>query len=589
MTNEDRYTWDLSTIFADTRAWHAGIAEARESAEALAGFRGRILSDAETLLAFLEQREALTILEQRIRTFAYLTHSCDMSGDEANSMVQIGAALEAQLAAQLSFVEPEILAAPPGRVEQLLGQSGALERYRHYLTEIERHRPHTLSPAEEAVIGQLSLMLRAPESIRDAIHDSDMRFRRIAGPHGPAELGHGTIDEHLQSSDRTVRQAAFESYTDAYLGHAHSLAATLTWEATAGIQEARLRRHPSVFRHRLFSESLPEGVYAAAMGSCYEHYPLFHRYFRAKARILGVARLAEHDIFAPLSPKAQPIPYERAVPLVLDSLQPLGHEYVDVARRGLEVERWADVYPRPGKFSNAFSAGCYGSRPFFLLNYAPTMPEVGTLAHELGHSMHSYLTEQAQSVLYSSYAMTVAETASNLNQVLLRAHVLKTADRDTALAVLDEAFYFAHRYLFMMPTLSRVERLLHGRYARGKAVSLSQLKGATVAAFAVAYGDTVEFDPERLGMKWAQFTHLYSPFYMFQYAVGISAAMAIGAQIIAGDTGVRDRYLNFLSLGASRAPTEIFLSVGIDVGSPETYRRAFEVVGGYVKTLEELA
>jgi oligoendopeptidase F len=184
--------------------------------------------------------------------------------------------------------------------------------------------------------------------------------------------------------------------------------------------------------------------------------------------------------------------------------------------------------------------------------------------------------------------MTVAETASNLNQVLLRAHVLKNADRDTALAVLDEAFYFAHRYLFMMPTLSRVEHLLHGRFARGKTMSASQLRAATVTAFSRAYGDTVEFDAERLGMKWAQFTHLYSPFYMFQYAVGISAAMAVGAQIAAGDLSIRDKYLTFLSLGASKPPIEIFKVVGIDITSPETYRRAFEVVEGYVKTLESL-
>ena len=588
VSNQERYTWDLSTIFSDERAWHGAIAEARECAKALEGFRGRILSDEKALLSFLQGYEALSILRQRIQTFAYLTHARDMSGDVANSMSQISHALQAELSTQLSFVEPEILGAPSGRVEQLIAMSTELERYRFHLSEIERYRPHTRSPAEEAVISQLSLMSRAPESIRDAIHDSDMRFRKVQGPHGLAEPNHGTIDEYLQSPDRTVRREAFESYTDAYMERAHSFTSTLTWEARAGIQGARLRHYPSTFAQRLFFDALPSAVYDAAMSTCYEHYPLFHRYFRAKAKILGLPRLAEHDIFAPLSPSAPPVPYDTAVSLVLRSLEPLGAEYVGVARKGLEVDRWADVHPRPGKFSNAFSSGCYDSHPFFLLNYAPTMPEVGTMTHELGHSMHSYFTNRAQSVLYSSYAMTVAETASNLNQVLLRAHVLKDASRDTALAVLDEAFYFAHRYLFMMPTLSRVERLLHGRYARGKTMSASQLKAATVTAFTRAYGDAVEFDPARLGMKWAQFTHLYSPFYMFQYAVGISAAMAVGARITAGDTGLRDRYLTFLSLGASKPPTEIFQVIGIDIASPDTYRRAFEVVEGYVERLEGL-
>ena len=588
MNNDDRHTWDLSTIFSDEREWHASIGQVRELVKSVESFRGRLLLDEGTLLNFLRALEALSIAQQRIHTFAYLTHARNMSGDSANSMLQISHALEAELSTRLSFVEPEILSASPGRVDELLSKGGELERYRFYLSEIERFRPHTLSPSEEAVAGQLSLLSRAPESIRDAIHDSDMRFRNVEGLHGLAEPNHGTIDEYLQSADRSVRRAAFESYTDSYIERAHSFTSTLTWEATAGVQQSRLRRYASTFEQRLFADALPKGVYTSAMRSCYEHYPLFRRYFRAKAKILGLSKLAEHDIFAPLSRKAPSIPYEKAVPLVLESLRPLGAEYLDVARRGLEVERWADVYPRSGKFSNAFSGGCYGTHPFFLLNYAPTMPEVGTMAHELGHSMHSYFTNRAQSVLYSSYAMTVAETASNLNQVLLRAHVLKEADREMALAVLDEAFYFAHRYLFMMPTLSRVEHWLHGQYARGGTASASDLRAATVTAFARAYGDAVEFDPERLGMKWAQFTHLYSPFYMFQYAVGISAAMAIGARIVEGDTAIRDRYLTCLSLGASKPPIEIFAVVGIDIAAPETYRRAFAVVEGYVRALEAL-
>lgn len=588
MNSQDRYTWDLSSIFSDERAWHAAISEARQRATALESFKGRILSDDGTLLSFLKEYEALSILRQRIETFAYLTHARDMSGDVSNSMKQTARSFQADLSTQLSFIDPEILSAPTGHVDHLISSNKELEPYRFHLAEIDRYRPHILSAEAESVIGQLSILSRAPESIRDAIHDSDMKFRPVKGPHGASELNHGTIDEFLQCPDRAVRKEAFESYTDAYLERVHSFTSTLTWEATAGIQGARLRNYSSIFKQRLFFDALPTEVYTAAMNACYEHYPLFHRYFRAKAKILRVPKLAEYDIFAPLSNNPPAVPYEKAVSLVLESLQPLGPEYVRVAQQGLEVDRWADVYPRQGKFSNAFSSGCYGSHPYFLLNYAPTMPEVGTMTHELGHSMHSHFTSRDQSVLYSSYAMTVAETASNLNQVLLRAHVLKNADRDTALAVLDEAFYFAHRYLFMMPTLSRVEHLLHGRFARGKTMSASQLRAATVTAFSRAYGDTVEFDAERLGMKWAQFTHLYSPFYMFQYAVGISAAMAVGAQIAAGDLSIRDKYLTFLSLGASKPPIEIFKVVGIDITSPETYRRAFEVVEGYVKTLESL-
>ena len=275
--------------------------------------------------------------------------------------------------------------------------------------------------------------------------------------------------------------------------------------------------------------------------------------------------------------------------MVLASLAPLGDEYVSIARKGLTEERWVHVFPAPGKYSNAFSSGSYLTRPFFLLNYTPTMPEVGTLAHELGHSMHSLFTNRAQPSRYAGYAMTVAETASNLNQVLLRAHVLKSADREMSLAVLDEAFYYAHRYLFMMPLLSRVEHTVHSIYSRGGAVGVSDIRKATVTAFGSAYDGAVSFDPERLGMKWGAFCHFYAPYYFFQYAIGISAAMAIGQRILNGEPGIREKYMSFLSAGGSKSPRELFRIVDIDITSPDLYRTSFSVVEGYVRDLEHFS
>jgi oligoendopeptidase F len=239
-----------------------------------------------------------------------------------------------------------------------------------------------------------------------------------------------------------------------------------------------------------------------------------------------------------------------------------------------------------GKYSNAFSSGSFGTRPFILTNYTPAMAEVGTLAHELGHSMHSHLTHRNQPYAYSDYAMTVAETASNLNQVLLRAHVLKTADAVTSLSVLDEAFYFAHRYLFMMPLLSQLEHYVHSTHADGESLGCEEICEAAVKLFAAAYGDSISFEPEKVGMKWAQFCHLYAPYYVFQYSIGISAAMSIGARIIAGESGIVDRYLEFLSAGASKHPKQLFEIVGLDISSPNMYEEAFRVLEGYVRQLE---
>lgn len=581
-------TWDLTTIFQDETSWRQEAAAVREQAQKLSGLKGSITESADKLLLFFSSLEALHIRLGKVSSYAQLNQALNMRSDTASTMVQVSRDLAADVESKLSFFAPELLKLRWTEVDQLISSLPALERFRFFLAENERRRPHTLSAREESLLGRLSVLLSTPETVRDALHDGDLRFPPVAIEGKNVELTHGNIDEFMQSADRGVRRAAYQSYSDPYLAHAQSFAATLTAEATSAVTFARARRFRSTFNKKLFYAGLSPRVYRAAMRCCRNHYSLFQRYFRARARILGVPRIAEYDIHAPLSKTPPSIPYRVAVDHVLQSLAPLGDEYVSVARNGIMEERWADVEPRPGKFSNAFSGGTYGTRPFLLLNYAPTMPEVGTLAHELGHSMHSYFTHRAQSVLYSNYCMSVAETASNLNQVLLRAHLLKSADREMTLAVLDEAFFFVHRYLFLMPTLSRIEHTLHTQYARGRALSGADLRQATRTALLRAYGDSVETEPERIGMTWARFTHFYGPYYMFQYSVGISAALAIGARLVRGEPGLRERYIEFLSLGASQHPADIFKVVGIDIESEGVYHEAFLVVEDYIRMLESL-
>jgi oligoendopeptidase F len=557
-------------------------------AEIFSSFRGTLGRSGQHLYEVLRSVDALLERLGKVRVYASLLFSADTRDNEATKMTQHVDALSATVGFHLSFVEPEILSLGWSSLARMCEEYPPLRVYHHYLSELERRRRYTLPPEQEALLSEVSALVRLPESIRNAAHDGDMRFAPITIGGERHELTHGTIDDSLQSSDPAVRHAAYTSYTDGYIASSRTLAATLTSEITTSLVFSKARGYSSTFQRALFIDDLTPEDYYAAMRSCREHQSLFQRYFRAKARILGLERLGEHDIFAKLSARAPEIPYERAVDIVLDSLAPLGEEYVAIARRGLKEERWVDVFPSPGKYSNAFSSGSYLTRPFFLLNYTPTMPEVGTLAHELGHSMHSFFTNRAQPSRYAGYAMTVAETASNLNQVLLRAHVLRSGGREMSLAVLDEAFFYAHRYLFMMPVLSRIEHTLHSLYARGGAVGVSDIRKTTVTAFEGAYDGSVSFDPERLGMKWGAFCHFYAPYYFFQYAVGISAAMCIGQRILSGEPGIREKYLAFLSAGASKSPRELFRLVDIDISGRDMYRAAFAVVEGYVSDLERL-
>lgn len=585
---ESKYTWALESIFPDKVAWRVEADAVSAEADRFESFRGTLGESGQQLANVLLASDVLDERMSRVHVYTVLLYAGDTRNDEAAALRQHSFALASKVEQCASFVEPEILSLGWARVEAMLKECPSLETYRFYLSELERSRQHILSPEQESLLTQLSQLQRIPETIRDAAHDGDMRFASVVIGKENRELTHGTTDDFFAHPDRAVREAAYIAYTDGYVKNARTLAATLSAQATTSLLFNRARNHASTFDEALFDDAVSREVYAAAMDTCYEHQRLFQRYFRAKAKIIGVERLAEHDIFAKLSRTSPEIPYQQAVLMVLDSLAPLGEDYVAIARRGLTEERWAHVFPAAGKYSNAFSSGAYGTRPFLLLNYGPTMPEVGTLAHELGHSMHSYFTNRAQPVRYSQYSMTVAETASNLNQVLLRAHALATADREMSLAVLDEAFYYAHRYLFMMPVLSRVEHLMHSTYARGGAWSAADICQATVTAFAAAYGDSVAYDPERLGLKWGQFCHFYEPYYFFQYAVGISAAMSIGERILAGEPGLTGRYREFLSAGASRHPQDIFKIVGVDIASKETYRAAFRVVEGYIQKLEVL-
>ena len=587
--DQSPHTWDLASIFPDRHAWSAEVQAVREEAERFAACKGTLGRSAEGLYHALRSLDALVERFGKVRVYASLLFAADTRDDEATRMTQQVDALSANVSVWISFVEPELLSLGWATLERMCKEYPPLGVYRRYLSELERRRRHMLSPDQEALLSELSVLQRLPESIRNAAHDGDLRFAPIQVGEEQRDLTHGTIEDCLQSCDPNTREVAYRSYTDGYISSARTLAATLTSEITTSLVFSKVRRYSSTFERALFVDDLTPAIYHSAVRSCREHQHLFRRYFKAKANILGLSQLGEHDIFAKLSPNAPEIPYAQGVDLVLDSLAPLGEEYVSIARRGLTEERWVDVFPSSGKYSNAFSSGTYLTRPFFLLNYTPTMPEVGTLAHELGHSMHSLFTNRAQPSRYAEYAMSVAETASNLNQVLLRAHVLKSADREMSLAVLDEAFFYAHRYLFMMPVLSRIEHTLHSIYVRGGAVGASDIRKATVTAFEAAYDGAISFDPERLGMKWGAFCHFYAPYYFFQYAIGISAAMTIGQRILNGEPGIREKYLRFLSAGSSRSPRELFEMVDIDITSRTMYGTAFTVVERYVSELERLS
>ncbi|HLA97334.1 MAG TPA: M3 family oligoendopeptidase, partial [Anaerolineales bacterium] len=317
--------------------------------------------------------------------------------------------------------------------------------------------------------------------------------------------------------------------------------------------------------------------------------PTWQRYWRLRKKALGYDQFHVYDIKAPLTSAKPEVPYQQAVDWIAEGMDPLGEEYVRILRDGCLGDRWVDWARNKGKREGAFSSGSYGTRPFIMMSYADDLFSLSTLAHELGHSLHSYYTRANQPFIYSRYSLFVAEVASNFNQAMVRDYLFRTQkERDFQIALIEEAMSNYHRYFFIMPTLARFELELHTRAEQGAPLSAEVMTGLMADLFKEGYGDEVVFDRERIGITWAQFSHMYMNFYVYQYATGISGAHALAHGILSGEAEAAERYLDFLKAGGSLYPLEALSKAGVDLASPEPVERAFEVLAGLVDRLENL-
>jgi oligoendopeptidase F len=404
------------------------------------------------------------------------------------------------------------------------------------------------------------------------------------------EVTHGTLGALLSDSDRTVRRTAWESYADAHLAFKNTMANSLAAGVKQDVVRARARRYGSSLEAALFPPNIPPAVFHNLIDVFKRNLPTWHRYWRLRRKVLGVDTLHEYDIKAPLATGKVHVPYAQAVDWICAGVAPLGEEYVKVLRRGCLQERWIDIYPNKGKRLGAFSYGGPGTHPFIMMSYNDDLFSTSTLAHELGHSLHSYLSWQTQPLIYARYTLFAAEVASNFNQALVRDYLLRTQpDRDFQIGVLEEAMSNFHRYFFIMPTLARFELELHERAEAGKPLTAPSFNSLMADLFAEGYGDDLAMDRERAGSTWAQFsTHLYSNFYVYQYATGISGAHALAHGVLKGEPGAVDRYLTFLRSGGAYYPLEALAAAGVDLSSPEPVEIAFGLLADYVGRLEKL-
>jgi oligoendopeptidase F len=585
-------TWDLTSLFATMEDWEEAYTRLVADLPTAQSYQGQLGESPARLAAWLDFWQKIQHDLQRIIMFAYL----DNSGETTNqgSVARLGRAttLASQVQAAIAFAEPELMTIGFDQLYHWVDSEPTLRVYGYYLQRLERNQAHIRSAEVEELLGQAEDAFRTANGTHGILTNSDLKIASAQNSEDDQrlEVGQGNVQALVASPDRTIRRTAWENYADAHLAFKNTMANCLIAGVKQNVFRARARRYPSALAAALAPNHIPVSVFHNLIQTFRQHLPTWHRYWRLRRRALGVERLYEYDIKAPLAQSQIRVPYQQAVEWVVAGMALLGKDYVSVVRRGALVERWIDIYPNKGKRAGAFSYGGPSTHPFILLNYNDDLMSASVLAHELGHSLHSYYSWKTQPFVYARYTLFAAEVASNFNQALVRDYLLRThADPDFQITLLEEAMYNFHRYFFVMPTLARFELELHERVERGQALNADTLTQLMADLFAEGYGSEVEMDVQRIGITWAEFsTHLYSNFYVFQYATGIAGAHALAGRVLAGEAGAVERYLTFLSAGGSCDVLEALNNAGVDLASPEPVEQAFAVLAGYVERLEQL-
>ncbi len=587
-----QYTWNAESVFPSDEAWEQEVEKIIADIPSVKNFQGRLGESAATLLDAFKAYEALVARLSVANMYASFSNAVDTTNQHAAGMRDKASGMFGQVASAVSFFQPELLEVGKAKLDEFIGQNEKLSTYKHYIGNLFRKQAHVRSAEVEEVLGMVSDPLGGFYNSTNMLTNADFKFKSIKDSSGNLfDVTQGNYDVQLMGlADRKARKAAYAAYMDKYVEHKNTLANNLAHNIKANVFNMRVRKHESTLGASLFDLNIPTSVYHNLIDTFKKNLPVWHRYFEIRRKALGLKKFSYYDMWAPIEKKKAKVPYEKAVDMICDGLAPLGREYVDTLRRGCLTDRWVDVYPNQGKTQGAFSSGAPGSHPFILMSYTDELSSMSTLVHELGHSMHTYLSNKNQSVINMDYSLFVAEVASNFNQAMLRAHLLKTVkDKNFQVELILEAVGGnMFRYFFQMPTLARFELETHQRAERGEPLTADSMIDLMADLFAEGFGPNFELDRERVGMTWATFPHLFADYYVYSYATGISGAHALSNRILRGEPNAAEDYLGFLKAGNSDYSLNVLKKAGVDLTTPQPVEETFAVMEGYIDRLEEL-
>ncbi len=584
-----KYKWRLQDIYADTIAWQADFNRLQAQMGSLDAFEGKLGQSADNLYQCLALRDSLSNILDRIFVYAYLKKDEDNRIPQYQELADRASTLSAHFGETASFIRPEIITIPDSTLVSFLNSYDRLKLYKFYIEDIIRLKAHILTPGQESILAMARIATRGPSNIFNMIDDADIKYPVVKDEHGKKiQLTKERYYKLLESSNRRVRREASKAYNESYLTYVNTLGATLASSVNDDWFVAEARDYKSTLARDLDSDSIPISVFTNLIATVDSNLTPLHKWTDLRKKIMKLDKIYPYDLDVPLArPEKMEVPYDSAVATIEEALAPLGENYVNEFKKGIK-SGWIDVYETQGKASGAYSWGAYSTHPYVLLNYNNSIDNFFSVAHEMGHAMHTYYSHQAQPYVYESYTTFVAEVASTTNEALLINYLLDHAKTK------DEKIYLLNYYIqqiigtfYTQVMFSEFEKAIHDNVEQGGALSAESMRKIYHDIYQKYWG------PELTLESWndigcLRIPHFYNSYYVFQYATSYAAAQEISQKILKGDTQTRDKYLNMLTLGGSEYPVDELKSAGVDMTRPEAIKATIALFGNLVDQMEKL-
>ncbi|MBC8589548.1 oligoendopeptidase F [Wansuia hejianensis] len=582
-------TWDLESMFSDTEAWENECKRVEKLAEEFPKHLGSFTKDANSLLKALEDRDNIYRAISNIYSYAHMKLDVDTTNSQSQSLNDKATSLYVKVEEKTSFLVPELLKLREEDIERFLEDNETLKLYDQHLKNIMRQKDHVLSAREESILAQMGEVGGSPEKIYSMLNDADLKFPTIKDEKGKdVEITQGNFIPLMESKNRRVRKDAFKSLYKVYKSFENTFAATLNGDLKNNIFNSRIRNYNSTREASLNQNNIPLSVYDNLIKSVHENLDSMYKYMNIRKRALELDELHMYDLYTPIVDEVDfNIPYKEGVELIKRALSPLGEEYLEGMNEGFN-SRWIDIYENRGKRSGAYSGGSYDSKPFILLNYHDTLDNVFTVAHEMGHSMHSYFTRKNQPFIYGNYSIFVAEVASTANEALLLDYMIKNVkDKNEKLYLINHYLESFRTTVFRQTMFAEFEMIINEYLEKGGALTAEYLCKTYKELNKLYYGPDVIID-EEIAIEWARIPHFYYNFYVFQYATGFSAAISLSQQILENREKAVEKYLGFLKSGSSDYPINVLKIAGVDMTTVEPVNNAMKLFSKLVDELDKL-